>query len=177
MLRNQIYHSDQQNRRSIRRQRICHHQNFHHCQVNLPHNFINSSINICCIYRAGSRNETADNLGVTHLLRNCAGLSTKNVSQFLITRNIQQVGASLTATSDRETISYTLEGTKSAVDKVLPFLTEVATQQVFKPWEVSDTIPRLHLDIATRPLQVCNIKKLLMNKSISNSYIIHLFIN
>ncbi|XP_019870660.1 cytochrome b-c1 complex subunit 2, mitochondrial [Aethina tumida] len=109
---------------------------------------------ISIIVRAGSRNETADNLGVTHLLRNCAGLSTKNVSQFLITRNIQQVGASLTATSDRETISYTLEGTKSAVDKVLPFLTEVATQQVFKPWEVSDTIPRLHLDIATRPLQV-----------------------
>ncbi|CAH0546911.1 unnamed protein product [Brassicogethes aeneus] len=109
---------------------------------------------VSIILRAGSRNETAENLGITHLLRNCAGLSTKNASQFIITRNIQQVGASLTATSDRETISYTLEGTRSAVEKVIPYFTEVATQQVFKPWEVAENTGRLHLDIATRPLQV-----------------------
>lgn len=104
--------------------------------------------------RAGSRNETSDILGVTHVLRNSAGLSTRNASQFAIIRNIQQVGASLLATSDRETISYTLEGTRQAIEKALPFLTEVATQQVFKPWEISDITNRLLLDIAIRPLQV-----------------------
>ncbi|KAJ8941029.1 hypothetical protein NQ318_015505 [Aromia moschata] len=78
----------------------------------------------------------------------------KNSSQFAITRNIQQVGANLTATSDRETIAYTLEGTRAAVEKALPFLTEVATQQVFKPWEVSDVSNRILLEIATRPLQL-----------------------
>lgn len=88
------------------------------------------------------------------MLRNAAGLSTRNTSQFAITRNIQQVGASLSATSDRETIAYTLEGTREAIEKALPFLTEVATQQVFKPWELSDITNRLLLDIATRPLQV-----------------------
>lgn len=105
-------------------------------------------------FRAGARNETSDNLGITHVLRNSAGLSTRNASQFAIIRNIQQVGANLSATSDRESISYTLEGTRQAIEKALPFLTEVATQQVFKPWELSDITNRLLLDIATRPLQV-----------------------
>lgn len=93
-------------------------------------------------------------MGVTHVLRTAAGLSTKNASQFAITRNIQQVGANLTATSDRETIAYTLEGTQAAIEKVLPFLTDVATQQEFRPWELAELSNRLQLDIATRSLQV-----------------------
>ncbi|XP_060519616.1 cytochrome b-c1 complex subunit 2, mitochondrial [Cylas formicarius] len=109
---------------------------------------------VSIIFRAGARNETADNLGVSHVLRSSAGLSTRNATQFAITRHIQQVGASLTATSDRETITYTLEGLRQAVEAVLPFLTEVATQQVFKFWEVSDLSHRLKLDIAVRPLQL-----------------------
>ncbi|CAH1099140.1 unnamed protein product [Psylliodes chrysocephalus] len=109
---------------------------------------------VSIVFRSGSRNEETDNLGVTHVLRTAAGLSTKNASQFAIIRNIQQVGANLTATSDRETITYTLEGTKEAVERALPFLTEVATQQEFRPWEVSELSNRLLLDIATRPLQL-----------------------
>lgn len=81
-------------------------------------------------------------------------MSTRNSSQFAIIRNLQQVGASLTATSDRETISYTLEGTRQAVEKVLPFLSEVACEQVFKPWEIAELADRLKLDLAVRPLQV-----------------------
>ncbi|CAG9856034.1 unnamed protein product [Phyllotreta striolata] len=109
---------------------------------------------VSIVFRAGSRNEDPENLGVAHVLRTAAGLSTKNCSQFAIIRNIQQVGANLTATSDRETICYTLEGTPEAVECALPFLTEVATQQEFRPWEVSDLSSRLQLDIATRPLQL-----------------------
>ncbi|XP_050514717.1 cytochrome b-c1 complex subunit 2, mitochondrial isoform X1 [Diabrotica virgifera virgifera] len=109
---------------------------------------------VSIVFRAGSRNEKADNLGATHIVRTAAGLSTKNASQFAIIRNIQQVGANLTATSDRETISYTLEGTRSAVEKALPYLAEVATHQEFRPWEVSELSNRLILDILTRPLQL-----------------------
>lgn len=111
-------------------------------------------------FRAGSRNECPDTLGVTHVLRTAAGLSTKKASQFAIIRNLQQVGASLTATSDRETIAYTLEGTRQAIEKALPFLTEVVTHQEFRPWELSDISRRIELDIATRTLQVtiCEFK-------------------
>ncbi|XP_066148530.1 cytochrome b-c1 complex subunit 2, mitochondrial [Euwallacea fornicatus] len=109
---------------------------------------------ISIVFRAGARNETAENLGVSHVLRVAAGLTTKNQSQFAITRNIQQLGASLTATSDRETISYTLEGTREAVEKALPFLSEVATQQIFRPWEVAELADQLKLELAVRPLQL-----------------------
>lgn len=72
-------------------------------------------------------------------------------------RHIQQVGATLTASSDREVIAYTLEGTRKAVEETLPFLTEVVTQQVFKPWEISDNVPRLRLELAQRPPQVSQL--------------------
>lgn len=87
-------------------------------------------------------------------MRIAAGLSTRNSSQFAIIRNIQQVGATLTATSDREVIAYTLEGTRQAVEETLPFLTDVVAQQVFKPWEISDNVPRLRLELSQRPPQV-----------------------
>ncbi|EFA00465.1 cytochrome b-c1 complex subunit 2, mitochondrial [Tribolium castaneum] len=127
----------------------------------LPNNLVVASAENECpisrisiVFRAGSRNETHENAGVTHTLRICAGLSTKNATQFAITRNIQQAGATLTATSDREIVSYTLEGTRKAVEKTLPFLTEVATQQVFKPWEVSENVGRQRLELAIRPPQL-----------------------
>lgn len=106
---------------------------------------------ISVVFRAGSRQEQSDNAGVAHVLRICAGLSTKNATNFAITRRIQQVGASLHCTQDRETISYTLEGTKDAINEVLPLLTEVASAQVFQPWEVSDNVNRIRLELATRP--------------------------
>lgn len=109
---------------------------------------------VSIIYRAGSRQECNDNQGVAHVLRICAGMTTKSASQFAITRNIQQVGASLHCTLDRETISYTLEGTRSAVEQVLPFLSSVATEQEFRPWEIADNIGRLRLELATRPPQL-----------------------
>lgn len=93
-------------------------------------------------------------MGVTHVLRTAAGLSTKSASQFAIIRNLQEVGASFTATSDRETIAYTLEGTRKAVETALPYFTVAITQQEFRPWEVAELNNRLQIDIGTRTLQV-----------------------
>lgn len=47
-----------------------------------------------------------------------------------------------------------MEGTRQAVEKLLPFLAEVTTQQTFRPWELSDLSDRLKLDLAVRPLQL-----------------------
>lgn len=98
-------------------------------------------------------------------------MSTKNASQFAIIRNLQEVGASLTATSDRETISYTLEGTRHAVEKALPFLSEVVSHQEFRPWEISEITNRLHIDIATRSLQVVIYNFFLDAISISQNWL------
>ncbi|KAG8296285.1 Cytochrome b-c1 complex subunit 2, mitochondrial [Homalodisca vitripennis] len=66
---------------------------------------------VSLLFRAGSRYETPDNLGVSSVLRSSGGLTTSNSSGFGIVRNLQQIGASLSVTSDRESIAYTLDAT------------------------------------------------------------------
>jgi ubiquinol-cytochrome c reductase core subunit 2 len=98
--------------------------------------------------RAGSRNENYDSLGAAHILRIAAGLSTKKASQFGICRNIQQTGGSLSVTGDREILAYTLEVTRDQLETALQFLENSVTGQVFKPWEIQDSIPRIKIDLA-----------------------------
>ncbi|XP_066595811.1 cytochrome b-c1 complex subunit 2, mitochondrial [Prorops nasuta] len=103
------------------------------------------------IFRAGSRNETYDTQGLNHYLRTAAGLTTSRSSAFAITRNIQQLGANLITSSNRETTTYTLQCTRDNIAKALNFLEDVTTKQVFKPWEISDQIPRMRYELSTLP--------------------------
>lgn len=103
--------------------------------------------------KAGSRYETPENLGVTHVLRSACGLATGSLSAFAITRLIQERGANLYAVNDRDSISYTLECNIQAIEPCLKVLHAVSTQQVFKPWELSDNIPRLKYELALVPPQ------------------------
>ncbi|XP_077260014.1 ubiquinol-cytochrome c reductase core protein 2 isoform X2 [Temnothorax americanus] len=106
---------------------------------------------VSIVFRAGSRNETYDTQGTAHHMRIAAGLSTSGSSYFGITRNIQQLGGNLTATTDRESVTYTLRITRNHLGKALTFLEDVATRQVFKPWEISDQLPRLRYELSTIP--------------------------
>ncbi|XP_059609242.1 cytochrome b-c1 complex subunit 2, mitochondrial [Phlebotomus argentipes] len=108
---------------------------------------------VSILVRAGSRNETYENLGAAHVLRVAAGLTTKGSTTFAITRNIQQIGGSLSVTGDRETLAYTLEVTPNHLDTGLKFLQDVATGQEFKPWELEEIVPRLREDLARVSLQ------------------------
>jgi ubiquinol-cytochrome c reductase core subunit 2 len=93
-------------------------------------------------------------------MRIAAGLSTKNATQFGICRNIQQSGGSLTVTADREVIAYTLEVTRDQLETALQFLENTVTGQVFKPWEIQDSIPRVKVDLANVSQQVRAIELL-----------------
>ncbi|XP_046994933.1 cytochrome b-c1 complex subunit 2, mitochondrial [Schistocerca americana] len=106
---------------------------------------------VSVLFRAGSRNETWDNYGSTHVLRIATGLSTKNSTHFGIVRNIQQVGGSLSVQADREVVMYTLEANRDALEDTLKYLEDVATKQAFKPWELSDNLPRLKYELASIP--------------------------
>lgn len=97
---------------------------------------------------AGSRNETYESLGAAHLIRIAAGLTTKHATTFGITRNIQQVGGCLSVTADRELFSYTIEVTRDHLETALQYLERSVTGQVFKPWEIADSTPRVKLDLA-----------------------------
>lgn len=111
-------------------------------------------------YKAGSRNETAENLGASHVLRAAAGLSTKTATGFGITRNLQQVGGSLTVTGDRELVTYTVAVTKDHLETGLKFLEAAATGHLFKPWELADLTAMLKADIARVPVEVQAVEAL-----------------
>ncbi|XP_035721824.1 cytochrome b-c1 complex subunit 2, mitochondrial-like [Vespa mandarinia] len=106
---------------------------------------------ISVIFRAGPRNETYHTQGVSHHLRIVAGLTTCRSSYFGITRNIQQLGGNIIATSDRESIAYTLQVTRNNLKQALQFLEDITTQQAFKPWEISDQLPRLRYELSKIP--------------------------
>ncbi|XP_015595314.1 cytochrome b-c1 complex subunit 2, mitochondrial [Cephus cinctus] len=106
---------------------------------------------VSVIFRAGSRNETYDTQGISHMLRIAAGLTTSRSTAFGITRNIQQIGGNLTAVADRESIAYTLQVTRDHLGQALTFLEDVATRQIFKPWEISDQAARLRYELSSIP--------------------------
>lgn len=114
----------------------------------------------CLLFSAGSRNESHDSQGAAHLVRIAAGLSTKNATGFGITRSIQQVGGSLSVTADREIIAYTIEVTRDNLETALRMLENAVVGQSFKPWEISDSLPRLRVDLANRSQQVRAIELL-----------------
>jgi len=102
------------------------------------------------IVKAGSRNESHDNAGISHALRIAAGLATKNKTAFGICRNLQQAGASMVCTQGREHTLYTVQATRDQTDMAVEYLTEVASNQAFKPWELERATPNIKLELASR---------------------------
>lgn len=103
---------------------------------------------VTLIFSAGSRNETYDNLGLTHVLRATAGNTNKRSTIFGVTRNIQAIGGSISATTDRETVAYNVELTRDNLETGLKFLQDISVEQVFKPWEVKPAERRIREDLA-----------------------------
>lgn len=111
-------------------------------------------------YSAGSRNEVYSNVGASHVIRVAAGLSTKHATTFGITRNIQQIGGSLSVTSDREIVAYTVEATRDQLETALQYLEKSVTGQIFKPWEIQDSSYRVKIDVLNVSDQVKAIELL-----------------
>ncbi|XP_041726919.2 cytochrome b-c1 complex subunit 2, mitochondrial [Coregonus clupeaformis] len=98
--------------------------------------------------KAGSRYETVENQGVSHVLRLAANLTTKGASAFRICRGVEAVGGSLSVTSSRETMVYSVECLRDHLDTVMEFLINVTTTPEFRPWEVDDLTSRVKVDRA-----------------------------
>lgn len=108
----------------------------------------NPLILVSIVIKAGSVYENAHNLGITHCLRNCSVLSTKNQSRFAVTRHLEQLGSKLHVTSTREYFIYTLQSIRSNVEPGLKLLADVIINRTFKPWEVSSCNSQMLLDLA-----------------------------
>ncbi|XP_043105982.1 cytochrome b-c1 complex subunit 2, mitochondrial [Puntigrus tetrazona] len=124
--------------------------------------------------KAGSRYETAENLGVTHILRLAGNLTTKGASAFRICRGLEAVGASLSVTSSREHMVYSLDYLRDDFDGVIEYLINVTTAPDFRPWELSDLSQRVKIDkaVADQSPQIGVLEKLheaAYKNSLSNS--------
>ncbi|CAH1794749.1 unnamed protein product [Owenia fusiformis] len=104
---------------------------------------------VAVVFGAGARNEPGNALGVTHCLRRAAFLTNATHTQFGITRNIQQLGASITCTSGRDTMTYTVEATRDNIEKTIPYLASVTTTPDVREWELNDLQACLEFDIAS----------------------------
>ncbi|XP_018421610.1 PREDICTED: cytochrome b-c1 complex subunit 2, mitochondrial [Nanorana parkeri] len=96
--------------------------------------------------KAGSRYETASNLGVNHVLRLASNLTTKGASAFKITRGLEAAGAGLSVTSSRENIVYSVDCLRDYVDTVMEYLINVTTAPEFRRWEVSELSHQVKID-------------------------------
>lgn len=94
-------------------------------------------------YSAGSRCETYDQLGASHVLRAASALSTSTATKLGVVRNLAYVGANLSASSDRETLSYSVDVNRNDLATALEQLVNVSVHHAFKPWEVSDIAKRV----------------------------------
>ncbi|XP_072522754.1 cytochrome b-c1 complex subunit 2, mitochondrial isoform X2 [Salminus brasiliensis] len=126
------------------------------------------------LVKAGSRYETFDSLGVTHLLRLASGLTTKGASAFRICRGIEAVGGSLGVTTTRETMLYTVDCPRDHIDTVMEYLINVTTAPEFRPWELAALAPRVKLDntIARQCMQTGvleNLHAVAYKNALSNS--------
>uniref|UniRef100_A0A671P9M4 Cytochrome b-c1 complex subunit 2, mitochondrial-like n=1 Tax=Sinocyclocheilus anshuiensis TaxID=1608454 RepID=A0A671P9M4_9TELE len=112
--------------------------------------------------KAGSRYETAENLGVTHILRLASNLTTKGASAFRICRGLEAVGASLSVTSSREHMVYSLDCLRDDFEGTMEYLINVTTAPDFRPWELSDLLPRVKIDkaVADQSPQIGVLEKL-----------------
>jgi len=98
--------------------------------------------------KAGSRYETSENRGAAHVLRVMAGSRTDDTTAVTITRHLQQLGAKLSCTVDRDVVSYELLCLRDHVPEAIQYLKEAALHPLFRSWELSDNKWRISHDLA-----------------------------
>lgn len=123
-------------------------------QTKLPNGVVVASIEnnlpvtkIGVFLRAGSRYESSDNLGITHVLRNAVGLSTKTSTIFGITRNLDYHGSLLNASTTRDNFVFQLENIRDKNFDTVKYLIDSISRPAYKPWELEDNLYRLKLDV------------------------------
>jgi len=102
---------------------------------------------VAAVVKSSAIDETHGQLGATHALRVCSSLATRNYSQFGLSRNLNQIGAELTITSNREETTYLLEATRDHLSRGVDILAEIISRPELRHWEVSDAKERLNFDL------------------------------
>ncbi|XP_053611804.1 cytochrome b-c1 complex subunit 2, mitochondrial-like [Plodia interpunctella] len=103
------------------------------------------------MFQAGSRYEIDDQIGATHFLRAISSCTGCAYTAFAKNRHLQQNGASLTCTSDRQSISYTLRCPPTVYPELKYYLLDAATRCCFLNWEIDDRRALIREDLHRIP--------------------------
>lgn len=106
-----------------------------------------------CIFitSAGSRCENYDQLGASHVVRASAALTNANSTGFALVRNLGQIGGNLSASSDRETLSYSVDLNRNELETGLKYLLDASTQQQFREWDLGKVAERVIYETKRQP--------------------------
>ncbi|CAK6964751.1 cytochrome b-c1 complex subunit 2%2C mitochondrial [Scomber scombrus] len=112
--------------------------------------------------KGGSRHESVDNLGVSHVLRLAANLTNKGSSALTLCRSVEALGGSLSVTSSRETMVYSTDCLRDHLEAIMEYVVSATVAPEFRPWEVSDLTARVKVDkaVAQQCPQIGIIEKL-----------------
>ncbi|XP_038221288.1 probable mitochondrial-processing peptidase subunit alpha-2, chloroplastic/mitochondrial [Zerene cesonia] len=108
------------------------------------------------MFQAGSRFETKDDFGVTHFLRTTSPASGCGYTAFSKMRVLQQAGAHLTCTSNRQYVAFTLACPLPMFADVKYYLLDTAARMCYNHWEIGDCMPQVRDDLfRLTPEQLC----------------------
>lgn len=102
---------------------------------------------LAAVFNVGARDETHEETGATHALRVFAPLATRNYTVFGVSRNLDQIGAQLSVTSTRETLTYLLECSRPNFARAVDIFGEIISRPQFRHWEIDEARPRLNFDL------------------------------
>ncbi|XP_050350015.1 uncharacterized protein LOC126773250 [Nymphalis io] len=100
------------------------------------------------MFQAGSRYESSNFLGASHFLRAASSGSGCGFTAFSKLRVLQQHGAYLTCSSDRQSISYTLQCPLLYFSDLKYYLLDTAVRCCYHDWEISDRKSLVRGDLA-----------------------------
>ncbi|KAK3235373.1 hypothetical protein CYMTET_54421 [Cymbomonas tetramitiformis] len=92
---------------------------------------------------SGSKYETPNSQGMSHLLERMAFKSTANRSHLRVTREIETIGANATASATREQMSYTADILKTHLPEAVEILADVVLNTNYKNHEVKHELRKM----------------------------------
>ncbi|XP_028395380.1 cytochrome b-c1 complex subunit 2, mitochondrial-like [Dendronephthya gigantea] len=99
-------------------------------------------------FKSGSRYESFQESGISHVLRVGAFLTTSDHTGFHISRTMEENGINLEASSTREQLVYSAQCLKDDVGLLIPYLSNVVAAPEFRQWELEDIVENIELDLA-----------------------------
>lgn len=95
---------------------------------------------------SGSKNETPQCTGASHLLERMAFKSTSNRSHFRLVREVEAIGGNIMANASREQMCYTGDTIKTYMPEMVELLVDTVRNPLFNEWEVHEQLLKVKAD-------------------------------